>query len=509
MPVAKQRMVVEIARGIKAYLNLEAGVTRGAVPTGIAGAPHHPPEKSGSNGHVSNSEFNEVRRGIAARYLAGDGIEVGALHQALEVPPGASVRYVDRMTVEELKKQYPNLADHNLTPVDIVDDGEKLASIHDGSMDFVIANHMMEHCENPIGTLENHLRVIKPGGVLYMSVPDMRFTFDSGRPVTPLEHLVRDYEEGPEQSYDGHLEEWARIMDKVPEEKVASRVAELADTKFSIHYHVWTQTEFMEMLQYCRSNLGLEFEIEQIQKNDMEIICVLRKAGGESDANLESEFERRGPWVTKFTVDGAPYGGDFDAMKDARVDWFFENVENPRRIMELGSLEGGHTFNLAGRPNVERVLGVEGRQDNVDKAEFVKGLLAVDKAEFVVANLEETDLAAFGEFDAVFCSGLLYHLPEPWKLLEEISRVAPSVFIWTHYASEESVNTTRRGLEGMTYKEYGLADPLSGMSADSFWPTLDGLQDLLREYGFTNITLIEDDPSHPHGPAITLAASKN
>lgn len=514
MPVVRQRMVFDIARGIKAFLNFEAGATRGAVPE-FGRPPEHAPAKRSAktgenNGRLTMDEIKAVRKDIASFYLIGQGLEVGALHQPLETPSEALVKYVDRMSVEQLRKQYPELSKYKLVPVDVIDDGEVLATVDDGSVDFVIANHMMEHCQNPIGTLQNHLRVIKPGGVLYLAVPDMRYTFDKDRPVTDLEHLLEDYREGPAHSREGHFEEYTRLVEKPPEERVADRARELSEMDFSIHYHVWTQKEFLQMLHHCQDELEFPFEIELFQKNDMELICVLRKSKVRAnvDPAVDAEFEKRGPWVTKFVVDGGEYGGDFDAARDERVDWFFEHVPDTKRVMELGSLEGGHTFNLASRPQVEHVLGVEGRKTNVEKAEFARDLLKVENAEFVTANLEETDLSTFGEFDAVFCSGLLYHLPEPWKLIEQISRVSPSVFIWTHYAKEEAANATRNGVKGMTYQEFGLEDPLSGMSPDSFWPTLDGLQEMLKEHGFENITLIKDEPEHPHGgPAITLAAS--
>ena len=88
---------------------------------------------------------NALRRQIAWRYLSGNGIEVGALHSPLEVPSNATVRYVDRMPVDEVRKQYPELAEYHLVEVDIIDDGEILSSIADSSVDFVIANHMIEH----------------------------------------------------------------------------------------------------------------------------------------------------------------------------------------------------------------------------------------------------------------------------------------------------------------------------------------------------------------------------
>ena len=39
--------------------------------------------------------------------------------------------------------------------VDVVDDAQTLATFPDESVDFVIANHVLEHLEDPIGALEN------------------------------------------------------------------------------------------------------------------------------------------------------------------------------------------------------------------------------------------------------------------------------------------------------------------------------------------------------------------
>lgn len=222
-------------------------------------------------------DFWQVRRDIAFQYLSGEGIEIGALHAPLEVPAGVKVHYVDRMSVSDLRKQYPELAAVNLVEADIVDNGETLSSIADNSWDFVIANHMIEHCQNPIGTLENFLRVLKPGGLVYMGVPDKRHTFDIDRPLTSLDHLVRDYNEGPEWSKLGHYEEFIRLVDKSPEEQVAARMQHLLDIDYSIHFHVWTAESFPELLEYCQKQLGFCFTIEFSQENSMEVIMILRK----------------------------------------------------------------------------------------------------------------------------------------------------------------------------------------------------------------------------------------
>ena len=200
----------------------------------------------------------------------------------LRVPSRANVRYVDRFPVELLREHYPELSRDKLVPVDIVDDGERLASIEDSSLDFIIANHFYEHCEDPIATLSNHLRVLKPGGILYMAIPDKRKTFDRNRPVTDLEHLIRDHTHGPAASRMGHYEEWAMLVEPLNHDwwsadGAPDRARQLESENYSIHFHVWTPTAFVALLMHCERT-GLALEVEALERNQHEFIVVLRKA---------------------------------------------------------------------------------------------------------------------------------------------------------------------------------------------------------------------------------------
>lgn len=219
--------------------------------------------------------FNARRRRLAEHYLRGDGIEVGALHQPLAVPRGVRVRYVDRYDVDSLRRHYPELRGLPLTPVDILDDGETLGSQAAASVDFVIANHFIEHTQNPLATLRNHLRVLRPGGILYLAVPDKRRTFDADRAVTPLAHVLRDLEEGPEWSREQHFREWSEHVEKAAD--VEAHAARLMAEDYSIHFHVWTPEGFEELLVHARDELRMPFAIEELQSNEFEFIAVLRR----------------------------------------------------------------------------------------------------------------------------------------------------------------------------------------------------------------------------------------
>jgi len=220
---------------------------------------------------------------------------------------------------------------------------------------------------------------------------------------------------------------------------------------------------------------------------------------------LEQEFAKRGHWVTQFIIGGKPFGGNWPAWDDVRLKQFFDYFPDVHSILDLGSLEGGQTFQLAKHPGVH-VLGIEGRQSNIERAKFVQRVLGVKNVNFVLANLEAVDLTRFGQFDAVFCSGVLYHFPEPWKLIERIRAVTGKLFIWTHYAAEDKADQIVNGFRGWWYQEHGLEDPLSGLSPKSFWLTLMSLQDMLKRYGFTKLKILENNPRGQSGPCVTLAA---
>lgn len=223
------------------------------------------------------------RESVASMYIRGKGIEIGPLHNPLQLPKTAKIKYVDRMSSQDLRKQYPELTSNKLITVDIIDDGELLRTINDSTQDFVVANQFLEHCQNPIGAMSNMLRVLKKGGVLYLSIPDKRYSFDADRPVTSIEHLLKDYQEGPECSKKQHFEEWIRYIDKIKKDaEVEERISHLMKLDYSIHYHVWTQDEMLELVSTLKKKLHFNFDVELMLKNMSEVIFIIRKITGES-----------------------------------------------------------------------------------------------------------------------------------------------------------------------------------------------------------------------------------
>ena len=207
-----------------------------------------------------------------------------------------------------------------------------------------------------------------------------------------------------------------------------------------------------------------------------------------SEFKLGREFAARGPWCTKFEIDGRAYGGEIDYKGDKRVEYALSEFPDARSILELGSLEGGQSFELARVPG-SKILAIEGRADSLHRARWMQKILGVDNIDFVQGNLESGGLEQYGPVDLVFCSGLLYHLPRPWELIEQIGAITRNVFISTHYVEDDKATENINGYKGRFYSE--LTDPLSGMSAQSFLLTMESLQQALRNNGFGEIKILE------------------
>lgn len=213
-----------------------------------------------------------ARNELAARYLRGDGIEVGAMNAPLELPSSATVRYVD-CAPEVVERNYSDVADK--THPDCVSDVESLAEFADRSLDFVVANHVLEHVENPLRALASISRVLRPGGLAFITLPEKNHTFDKRRPITPLWHVIRDYKEGPAWSRHDHYVDWVENADRARDP--LTKVKEMEDQNVNIHFHVWDQQAMREMFDHAASVPEIGLIVEHEQSNRGEVIWLLRR----------------------------------------------------------------------------------------------------------------------------------------------------------------------------------------------------------------------------------------
>lgn len=211
---------------------------------------------------------NLVRRAVDRRrqrftqLLRGRGLEIGALQNPTSLPASSEVIYSDILTIDQLEKIYPGSKHPN-----IISDSESFPTVADDSFDFVVANHVIEHVSRPIRALAEWHRILRPGGLLLMAVPDKRFTFDAQRERTSLEHLVADfYSDLPADELNKcHLLEWAcHVEHLVPGTRdYAHWISDQLERGYSVHNHVWVVQDLFETLTWMARHTHARFALEQ------------------------------------------------------------------------------------------------------------------------------------------------------------------------------------------------------------------------------------------------------
>jgi 2-polyprenyl-3-methyl-5-hydroxy-6-metoxy-1,4-benzoquinol methylase len=105
------------------------------------------------------------------------------------------------------------------------------------------------------------------------------------------------------------------------------------------------------------------------------------------------------------------------------------------RLLDLGCLEGGYAVEFARLGY--RTVGLEVRDANIAACRYVQSRIKVEALEFVQSDA--WNVAQYGEFDATFCCGLLYHLDKPLEFLHLLSKITRRVLILqTHFSEAKS-----------------------------------------------------------------------
>lgn len=220
------------------------------------------------------------RLAAAWLHVKGEGIEIGGLHRPLRVFHGAHVRLVNRAVIGELRKFHPEQVNAYDLRVDLVDDAETLVKLEAASCDFVIVNRMLVRLRNPIGAIENYLRVLRTDGTLLITHAEKSASLDAGREITSFEHVKRDHFEGPQWSERQHYEEWVKTVEAVRDDDARDkRIAALLADRAEIRFHVWTAREILELIFKLQRDFGMRFSIEFFARTGSEVVTVLRKEG--------------------------------------------------------------------------------------------------------------------------------------------------------------------------------------------------------------------------------------
>lgn len=121
-------------------------------------------------------------------------LELGPLHEPIAETGKHNVRYVDRMSHQELVEHYEpqGIPVSKIVPLDHVwPPGEDLVShIPSERFNYCIASHVIEHVPNLIEWLNQIASVMNTGGILSLAIPNREHTFDRERPLTTTAEII-------------------------------------------------------------------------------------------------------------------------------------------------------------------------------------------------------------------------------------------------------------------------------------------------------------------------------
>ena len=187
------------------------------------------------------------------------------------------------------------------------------------------------------------------------------------------------------------------------------------------------------------------------------------------------------------------------------------------RVLELGPLEAIHTHQL-GELGAE-IVSIEANLEAYLKCLIMKEALGI-KAQFLLGDFAQYLAQTDDRFDLVFCSGVLYHMPDPLALLHDMARVSDRCFIWTHYydpqncpgGPRERVAATRDGFAcsyfRLDYPDRDRPTFWGGNRPSSSWMPRSDILGALAHLGFDRLEILAEEPHHPNGACFSVAAER-
>jgi len=220
--------------------------------------------------------------------------------------------------------------------------------------------------------------------------------------------------------------------------------------------------------------------------------------------------------------------GQAKLFDDNRIIWLIKQLNSIENfnILELGPLEGGHSYMLE-QAGAESIFSIEANTRAYLKCLIVKEIFDLKTTKFACGDFNKYLERANEKYDLVVASGVLYHMKDPVKLIADISGVTDRVFIWTHYYDDQVIKNRKdltekfngkyqieyNGFNCELYKqEYlsalGWAGFCGGMNDFSYWMKKEDIISCLKHFGFNDISTEFDDPKHQNGPSFALLATK-
>lgn len=174
-----------------------------------------------------------------------------------------------------------------------ISEATDLGFIKANSYDFLLSSNCLEHVANPLKALEEWIRIVSPGGYIFLLLPNKMHNFDHRRPITSFDHILQDYEKNTNEKDLTHLSEILELhdlsLDPMAGDYEAFKNRSLDNfSNRGLHHHVFDMAVIRMMLDF--------FKIELIQADvtlsDYIVIGRITKKGLHKSTPLRSNLRQ-------------------------------------------------------------------------------------------------------------------------------------------------------------------------------------------------------------------------
>lgn len=225
----------------------------------------------------------------------GDGLDIGPFDEPF-IPDSTArklnlnIESVDRWSPDDLKALFPEISESTVKDPTYIHDvsAHGLGFAENDRYDFVVCSHVLEHLANPFWLIEEAYRVLKTGGVLYVSVPDGRYSDDEGRRLTEYEELLGLFEQGVKSISDEKVLDYLSaprirtgwVQEVMKNNAVTPEILE-NERRRSFHVHVWDSASFVEHFvcfsEHARFSWRL-LDLLVFENNGYENVIIVKKS---------------------------------------------------------------------------------------------------------------------------------------------------------------------------------------------------------------------------------------
>lgn len=228
-----------------------------------------------------------------------------------------------------------------------------------------------------------------------------------------------------------------------------------------------------------------------------------------------------GAWASILPIDDVETGYAELFRDDRIVEWNRLYPVLNKKVLELGPLECGHSYMLE-KLGASSITSIESNSISYLKCLIVKDIFDLH-LKLLHGDFREYLRDCDERFDIILASGVLYHMVDPVQLLRDICRLTDVIFLWTHYYSHERHDILHKFdkepilmhdcCKAFKYNYFDSSDNTmsfcGGSKPYAFWLEKEDILDVLKNNGFSDITILEDNAKHPNGNYFTVLARKS